>query len=204
MALKVSVIIPVIRPERAKDCIQSVLENSGIPKEEFEIIAEEDTERIGCPKMVKRLVEKSNAPTVCFIGDDTIPKENFLRNALEAMKKLPNGWGLVSLNDGFRIPLLEEGKVAAHWLADKRLLPLLDGEFFNTGYYHCWCDNELAERCSEMNRYIYAENAEIIHNHPAIDKKWWDEHYDRVYAPDINIFDMLRFRKRKRMKWKDE
>lgn len=193
----ISIIIPIIRPERSKDCIQSVLKNSGLPNDQFEIVSEIDIDKIGAPKMVKRLVEKSLYELVCFLGDDTVAEPGFLKNALSAMKTLPDGWGLVGLNDGLR-----EGKVAAHWLAHKKLLPFLDGEFFNTEYLHCWCDNELTERCKAMGRFVFAKDAKILHNHPVVDMKWDDEHYQRVYADSVNVHDMLLFRKRKRDGWK--
>lgn len=194
--IRVSVIIPIIRPERVHECIDSILYNAGI--DDYEILSEEDTERIGAPKMVKRLTDRGNGQCVCFLGDDTVAEKDFLKNALDSMATLPDGWGLVGLNDGIR-----QGKVAAHWLADKRLLPLLDGEFFNTQYLHCWCDNELTDRCKEMGRFVFSEKSKIIHNHPIIDLKWDDEHYHRVYADEMIIHDMLLFRKRKRNGWKN-
>ena len=53
----ISIIIPVVRPEKAKRCIEAIKKHIGISN--YEIIDEEDTDRIGCPKMVKRLVKKT-------------------------------------------------------------------------------------------------------------------------------------------------
>ena len=125
----ISIIVPVIRPEKAKRCIDAIIENSGIAKDEYEILTLEDKKRIGAPKMVDKLTKKSKGQMVCFLGDDTIPQKNFLKYALEAMDTLPDGWGLVGFDDNLR----PRGtiKAAAHWLADKRLLPFLNGEFFH-------------------------------------------------------------------------
>jgi GT2 family glycosyltransferase len=193
----VSIIIPVVRPARSKDCISSVLENTGIPPTRFEIVSELDYDRIGAPKMVKKLVEKSKYDYVCFLGDDTIAEPDFLKNALEVMHQFPDSWGLVALNDG-----IHTGNLATHWLAHKKLLDFLNGTFFNISYVHCFCDNELTERCKEMGRYAYAENAKIIHNHPVRDIRFNDRFYRSVYDESVFIKDMLLYQKRKRNNWK--
>ena len=84
---KVSIIVPVIRPDKAARCISFALENAGIPFENIRIVSEEDKERIGCPKMVKLLVGKAKTDLVCFLGDDTIPQPGWLRVALEKMER---------------------------------------------------------------------------------------------------------------------
>lgn len=149
----ISIIIPVIRPDKAARCCNAIIENSGIPRSQYEIVTEEDKDRIGAPRMVKKLTDESTGDLVCFLGDDTIPQKDFLKNALEAMATLPDGWGLVGFDDNIR--LRGQIKAAAHWLGNKKLLPLLDGCFFHTGYKHCWCDNELTIRAAELGRYIF-------------------------------------------------
>jgi len=160
----VSIIIPVIRPDKAKRCIAAIEANAGIPRPKFEIIAEEDTERIGCPKMVAKLVAKAKGDMVCFLGDDTIPQPGFLNEALNAMAAFLDGWGLVGFNDN-----PDAARSCTHWLAHTKLLPHLDGEFFHTGYKHCFCDNELKTRAQALGRYIYAYNAILKHDHVAFE-----------------------------------
>lgn len=202
----VSIIIPVIRPEKAQRCIAAIREKAGIPEKdapkctfdnainngyEYEIITEEDKHRIGVTKMVKRLTDKSKGEMVCFIGDDCIPRTNFLKNAIRAMEHIPDGWGLVSFNDN---PTTTRS--AAHWLAHKKLLPLLDGEFFHTGYQHCFCDDELLVRCQQMNRYIYAYDAFIYHEHPLTDpnvqpdESFKKVHNEETYEKDHALFNL--------------
>lgn len=169
---RVSIIIPIIRPEKAERCIKLIKKNAGF--DDYEIISEEDTERIGCPKMVKRLVEKSNGELVCFLGDDCLPDKGFLYYAIQAMDAM--GWGLVGLNDmtGRTIP--------CHWLASKKLLPHLDGEFFYTGYSHNCCDVELWERCLELRRYDYCKESIVMHDHFLLTGGEPDEHNIRAYS----------------------
>jgi GT2 family glycosyltransferase len=195
----ISIIIPFIRPDKVVRCCNAIIENSGMPRAEYEIVTEEDVDRIGAPKMVKRLVAKSKGQMICYLGDDTIPQKDFLKNALEAMETLPDGWGLVGLDDNIR--LKGTVKAAAHWLADKRLLPFLDGEFFHTGYKHCWCDNELTVRATELGRYIFCEEAYIYHDHVIANPKNDDVHYRRAYSQDWQIHDCVLFRKRRANGW---
>jgi GT2 family glycosyltransferase len=193
--MKVSIIIPVIRPEKAITAMALATLNAGIPGDEMEIIAEEDRKRIGCPKMVKKLVAKTKHELVCFLGDDTLPNKDWLKNALEAMNALPGGWGLVGLND-------ETGRnLATHWLADKRLLPSLDGEFFHTGYNHTCCDVELQERCTELGRFVYSKDAIVYHDHPFFTGEEQDEDIKRVYSKEIWSADRKLLEERRKNGW---
>jgi len=187
---KVSIILPIIREEGAKKCIEAISMNAGIPSENFELIAGLDTKRIGCPKMVKILAEKSNYDLVMFLADDTIPQKDFLKNALKAMATLPDGWGLVALDDGLQNP----GLLATHWLASKKLLPLIGGEFFCTEYKHNFCDQELTMRCKDLGRFTIAYDSVVKHNHPAANRMFFDRNYlesssEKSIMDDRNVFD---------------
>jgi len=200
----VSIIIPVIRPDKAERCVKAIRENAGLLEgPDYEIITEVDKNRIGCPKMVKRLTDRSKGEMVCFLGDDTIPQKNFLVNAVRAMRFMPEDpqdkvkWGLVSFNDN-----VNTSRTAAHWLAHKRLLPLLDGEFFHTGYGHCYCDDELMIRAQQMGRYIYAYDAILYHDHPLVQKDAKvDDYYRKVYGEQMKK-DHALFLNRMNNKWK--
>ena len=197
---RVSVIIPYIRPDKVRRCIKAVLEEvDGLPGIKTTVAAEEDKDRIGCPKMVKRMVDESAGQAVAFLGDDTIPQLGWLSAALKAMATLPDGYGLVGLNDGHN-----DGNVlATHWLADKRLLPLLDGEFFHTGYRHCFCDQELMERCKELGRYVWAEDARYEHDHPQMRGETTEgTDYEWAYRPDNFLHGRRLFLKRQKNGWK--
>lgn len=184
--MKVSIIVPIIRPESYKICFEAIMKNAGMP---FELVVEEDKERIGCPKMVKKLVAKTTGDAVMFLGDDTVPQPGFLVEAVKAMKKLPQGWGLVALNDGRNT--VDE---AAHWLASKKLLPLIGGDFFCTEYKHCFCDLELSLRTQLLGRYIYCESSKIVHNHPLLNKKVKsDVDYEKVYSRDVWCLDRQKY-----------
>ena len=194
---KVSIIIPIIRPEKAKRCIKMIYDNAGIDRKYYEIITGEDKKRIGAPLMFKKLVKKAQYKLICFLGDDALPQPDFLKNAIKTMNELPNKWGLVGFNDntGRTLP--------THWIADKRLLPYLDGEFFHTGYKHCFCDNELQERTNKLNRYIYAVDAIVLHDHPLLMHTKTDKDYERVYSKEYLNHDRKLFEQRYHL-WREQ
>lgn len=169
----ISIIIPVIRPDNVLS-LKVALQREPIAG--VELVIEEDTGRIGCPKMVKKLTEKASHGLVCFLGDDVEPRNGFLLHALRAMDTLIDGWGVIGINDQTNRFL------PTHWLADKRMLTLLGGEFFHTGYQHCFCDNELMERSLALGKFNMAWRSVVYHKHPLLEGRAVDGEYARVYG----------------------
>jgi len=116
---KVSIVIPVIRPEKVELCIDAIVQNSGVEMSQYEIVTDIDTDGVGCPEMMKKLVAKTKYDLVMFLGDDTEPQDDFLKHAIEAMESLPDGWGVVGLNTQDERTV---GNPIAHWMADKKML----------------------------------------------------------------------------------
>jgi hypothetical protein len=158
----VAVVLPYVREAGAKKCIEA-LDRQTV---RCDLFALEDTERIGVPEMVKKLVDLAlasdiNPPRyICFLADDTIPEPDMIERAKESMQEM-GGSGLVGFNDG-----IHKVYPPTHWMASVDLLDHLDGEFFSTAYRHNFCDQELADRCIEMDRYVWAEKAKLEHRHP--------------------------------------
>lgn len=191
----ISICIPTIRPQNMPSLCLEIDINAGIPSGEYEIVTWEDTERIGCPAMLQKLVDGSNGDLVCFVGDDTMPEPDFLKNALESMESLPDGWGVVGLNS-------QKSRHAAHFLADKRMLDIMpDRMFFHTDYKHCWCDHELTDIAIEHGRFIFADNARLKHNHPVFNSAPLDADYCRVYSDEYKKHDKKTYFKRKRARY---
>jgi 2-polyprenyl-3-methyl-5-hydroxy-6-metoxy-1,4-benzoquinol methylase len=117
-------------------------------------------------------------------------------------KNFPDLDGLIGLNDG----LWKRGELYTHWLASKRLLPYLGGEFFHTGYAHCGCDSELMERCKQIGKAAWAELSKIVHDHPSAhgwSDETYDKHYRRVYESDLMRKDReLLFKRSKELGFK--
>jgi len=193
--MKISIVLPWIRRDKMKRCVRLINKNAGYPI--HEILKKEDKKRVGCPKMVKKLVERSTGDLVCFLGDDTLPQKDFLKYAVEDMDNFPFDWGLVGLNDG-------TGRILpTHWLASKHLLPFLDDEFFHTGYNHCCCDQELLFRCENIQRYVYSQKAIVLHDHPILKgEATTDKDYLRVYSPEVRGPDQALFKRRSENGWK--
>ena len=177
--------------------------NAGVPKDQYEILTEEDTERIGAPKMVKKLVDKAKYDLIMFIGDDCAPEPNFLAEAIKTMKTFQGGWGLVGLND-----IERPGKHAPpHWLGHRRLLNFMGGEFFNTEYIHQYCDNELYMWALTLNRYKLNKLAKINHRHEGFKNKTKtfrenvdaseDKDIKRVYSAKVHNHDKAVFDRRR-------
>jgi len=202
---KVSIIIPVIRPEKAKRCVDAIRENAGLKFDQYEVLTAQDIDGAGCPEMVKRLTEMSVYDLVMFLGDDTIPQKDFLKNALIAMDSLPDGWGVVGLNtegpmlgldDAAHIP--KDSNPVAHWLVDKRMLEHIPGgNFFSTEYKHCWCDNELRDIAIEQGRWTFAMDAEIKHDHPINTKGELDDALKKAYSEENLKHDKKTYFRRK-------
>ena len=195
--LKISIIIPYVRPQLFENCVKTIKQNAGIPSNEYEIVSEFDKDRIGAPKMVKKLVEKALSHRVMFLGEDTLPQPDFLKNALCAINTFPDGIGLAALNDGMFIKpgVYRRCKLACHWLADKRLLPMIGGEFFYTGYVHRGCDNELTEKCYLLKRYLFSQGSVIKH------RPIKDGDYLRVNTGKNKEYDALLLRHRRLNNW---
>lgn len=202
---KVSIVIPVIRPENMLELKAMIEKNAGIDKDQYEILTEEDTDRIGAPKMVKKLVDKSKYDMVMFIGDDCEPAPNFLSQAIETMKSFQGGWGLVGLYDIER----PGNHAPAHWLGHKKLLEFMGDEFFNTEYIHQYCDNELYMWAEYLHRYRLNKLAKISHKHVGFKDKTKsfrenldaseDEDMKRVYSAKIHDHDKAVFDRRKQL-----
>ena len=201
----ISVLIPTIRPNFTERCVKNLMENHGMGQHmgkdfEIEVLADQDDDRIGCPKMVKRMTEAASHDWVMFIGDDTIPQKDFMRIAFDAAATLPDGWGMVGLNDKFH----PHGIPSTHWLAHKQLLPLIGGEFFHTGYGHCYCDRELTDRCRALGKWRWAEEAVVVHDHPIVQGKPLLGDYARVYNRNMMIKDLQLYTIRRRKEFKDD
>jgi GT2 family glycosyltransferase len=180
----ISIIIPVIRPDKAERCIEAVRRNAG--DIDYEIVTEQDTDGIGCPRMVKRLTERSRGSAVMFLGDDTVPEPGFLATASEAMARLPGGWGVVGLNTQDDRPGVGSND-RAHWLASKRMLAHIPGgAFFAVDYHHCYGDDELQDIALELGRWAYASDARIRHDHPVNGTADYDDGYRRAYDLHVN------------------
>ena len=175
--MKVSFLIPSIRPEGLKRVTECIKEHSDLDPKEYEILV--DTAPGGPNQSINRLAKKAKADLLCHVSDDCIPKAGFLTEAIKAMEALPDGWGLVSFNDGMGREL------ACHFLAHKKVIDLLDGELLHGGYKHCYADNEITRRMKDAGRFTYCLTAFVEHDNPLLTGKPTDETYTRSTNPKM-------------------
>jgi glycosyltransferase involved in cell wall biosynthesis len=180
---KVSICIPTLgRPEKLHRLLESIKECAGYDNYEVVVKADEmPPNNAGAPKMLKKCVDASTGDLVMFLGNDCVMKPNFLREAVwEMARRFPELDGMVGMNDGY----WKKEHVAPHWMASKKLLPYLDGEFFHTGYNHTGCDNELLARVEMIGKYSWAEKSQLFHDHPMMagSKTGMDFFYEQAYA----------------------
>jgi glycosyltransferase involved in cell wall biosynthesis len=198
---KVSICIPTLgRPEKLNRLLRSIKENAGYDNYEVLVAADEfPPNNVGAPTMLSRLVSKSSGELVMFLGNDCVAQPNFLREAVWAMvRNFPELDGMVGLNDGY----WGKDHVAPHWLASKKLLPYLGGNFFDTDFFHTGVDNILMARCEKIGKYFWVEKARILHDHPMMAGKSDDmdelyaqaysgprhDHDDKLYAERIKFY----------------
>jgi tetratricopeptide (TPR) repeat protein/glycosyltransferase involved in cell wall biosynthesis len=191
----VSIIIPTLgREEQLQRLINLIETNAGWPL--YEVLVEVDDwppNNQGVPRLVQRGVARARGELIMYLGTDCEPQRGFLLEAVHAMlRHFPAYDGLIGLNDG----IYTSGQVATHWLAGKALLPLLDGEFFHTGYHHVGCDNELTARCRKLRRYVWCEQARINHQHFSVTGKELDETYRVGWQPELVERDRALLRRR--------
>jgi hypothetical protein len=191
MKTLVSIVIPHLgRPDKLHRLLGAIKENAGW--DNYEVLVGVDQfppNNIGAPKMVKQLVDQSRGSLVMFLGNDCVPEKDFLINAVYKMfSTFPEGDGLVGLNDGF----WRDGENFTHFLISKKLLPMLDGEVFHTGYFHTGCDNELMARCQKIGKAVWCEEAKIDHDHPVktgFKAEDMDDVYKLAYQHDRVVHD---------------
>ena len=187
---KISVIIPVVRPESAQRCIESVQKYLPLA----EIVSRVDVDEIGCPKMVNKLTKETTRDWVLFLGDDTEMEPGF-EDAIETtLAEMPEDWwGVVGV-------WTQPGNFQGHWMAHKKMLSILpDGQFFNEEYQHCYCEDELRDISNENGRWIKCGGAKLLHHHPVnIGPSAADEFYAKAYSDQRYQHDKSTHIRRKR------
>lgn len=168
----VSFVIPTLgRPEGLRACVNSI-EKLNYPKELIEICVLDELEPT-VPQKVKMGVERTHGEYLCYMANDTEMTTDSLKVAI--LSSLVRGKGLVSFHSEPVYP--DEGNIAAHFVIRRDLVPLLDGEIFDTRFFHRGCDNLLWAKAKKLEQAYHENKALIEHHHFSKGKE-----YDWVYA----------------------
>lgn len=183
----VTIVVPTLdRPEKLAKLQALIKEHANYPNYEVRVMQDNIDKPRGVVAMVNEGVEKSFGTlpglpaVVMFLTDDCEPLANFLIQAVLVYLKNPDH--LVALNDG-----LWNGKLATHWLANKKereWLPTRD--FFHPSFRHHGCDNYLTAHFQKRSRYSYAPLSKIYHNHVH------DECSEKAYMHDADDKALLK------------
>jgi len=193
----VTIIIGYVRPHLMPPLLTLIKQNAHFP---YRVLVKEDVDRIGHPAMVNKLFHRAKTNLVCMLADDALPQPGFLKEAVSSMAELSGKWGVVGMND-----LTGRPGLPCHWLAHRKVLPLLDGDIFHPGYNHLCVDNELGERTQQAGRYIFSEKSIVVHNHPLLKgveiKDLTDKDYLKAYSDIPRAKDQLLLKTRRDHGW---
>ncbi len=114
-------------------------------------------------------------------NDDLVWRDGWLTEALAVLETLPDGDGVVGLNDLCPIPR----NFSAFFLATRRWLARENGGvLFCPHYHHNFPDPELCQRATASGRYVVAEKAVVEHRHPV----WGTAEMDETYRAGAERF----------------
>jgi glycosyltransferase involved in cell wall biosynthesis len=154
---KISILLPTLgRLEGVKKVLKSI-ENLDYPKELIEVIQEEDTEKIGVPKMIKNLLTKATGDYIVFASNDIEFTSSSIREALKSDK------GLIAFNTGEILP--DEGNICEHFMIRRDLIEKLGGDIFDTDFHHIGVDNLLWAKAKKLGEAERAHTAIVHHYH---------------------------------------
>lgn len=196
---KISILIPTLgRPEGLKRCLDSI-DKLNYPKEQIEVLTQEDEPRIGVSKRVNELFRKSTGEYVVYAANDMEFEPDCLIIAyIEMLKK---DKALCAFHEGPLLP--DNGNICTHFMIRSDFVKNeLKGEIFSEEFNHVGVDNILWLKAIRKNQAIHSYNAKIIHNHfskgAPMDKTyetgWKDVENDRkilkkeIYKQFLNEF----------------
>lgn len=187
----VSIILPTTgRSELALNCIRQLLKTT--PNQSIELICPIDVDRVTYDAFEQFLSQYKDSNLFAYkllwfdeyrgvepswnaglklargefimaAADDLWWYDGWLDIALEAMQTLPEGGGVVGLNDTHT----DGTWFATHWIASRWfVLNYMNGVMAYPCYVTCFHDTETSERAKLAGRYVFAEKAIARHDHP--------------------------------------
>ncbi|MCK9371488.1 glycosyltransferase [Candidatus Dojkabacteria bacterium] len=176
---KISILVPTLgRPDGLKRCMDSI-DKLNYPKELIEVLVVEDDPRIGVPRRVKELYDKSTGDYIIFAANDMEFHPDSV--ILAFIDMIHENKGLCAFKSSEYI-LEDEGNICEHFMITRNLINELGGYIFDVDFDHCGVDNLLWYRCKKIGQAMRSERAVIIHHHFTRENVPMDDVYALVNA----------------------
>lgn len=138
-------------------------------------------EKILFSDMWNKAYEISTGKYIMLCGDDVeFRTTGWDKKVLNYFKKYKDEIMYLVPKDGY-----QNGALGVHGFVSKKWIELIG--YFTPPYFKYWyADTWLDEVSKKINRYVYAEDIEVIHCHPATPNK---KTFDSVYQENFNKID---------------
>lgn len=175
----ISIVVPTLRDSAALQKTISSISSLNYPQEKIQTITLFDEPRLGVPKRVKEGVEKSTGEWIVYAADDM----EFTPDCI--MAALKTAWDarikFMAFNAGEVLP--DQGNICEHFMIHRDLLPKINGEIFDTEFYHVGVDNLLWAQMKKLHQAMWCKRAVVLHRHfsrtsegmDAVNKLAWNE-----------------------------
>ena len=176
---QVDILIPTLdRPAGLKRLMDSIAKLH-YPAHKLVVVVEEDSPRIGVPKRVKALYKQTDSEYVVYAANDT----EFLPNSIimAMIEMLEGKLDLLAFNTGELYP--DKGNICEHFMVRRAFVEKrLDGEIFDTEFFHAGCDNFLWAKANRYGKCARSEYAIMKHDHFSRNGKLMDEISTLAYS----------------------
>lgn len=194
----IDIVIPTLgREEKLKRCINSILQNT---YKQYRLIIVNDVKQVQAFRVWNTQLLQSSADAFMYICDDVVLYPDCLLNAAFAMYSMfPNTDGLVGINQE-NIPMNKEGySQSAMGLIGKKFSLRFPGRAcFCPDYISFHADAELGLCARLLNKFRFAENACLVHRHPAYYPEEIDVTHNLVRHPEKISADVQTWEKRQK------
>lgn len=191
-----AILIPVLgRAHRVQPLVENIRETTPEPHEILFVCdpqdraTQDEIAKTGCRMIspggsyahkINAGVRATDPPFLAFFADDLVPQQGWLTAALAAMV---NDVQVVGLND--MIPRPDRPEHATHFVITREAaeLPCIDGKPgpMCEQYRHAGPDDELVGTAKKRGLYVYAEEACVRHDHPALGPNVGGTQMDATY-----------------------
>lgn len=180
---KVSIVIPQLGRPRGLQKLLKSIDDLDYPQDKIERIIIEGDETV--PEKVAKGLEQSTGDYIVYAANDMEFFPDTLKVAIN--ESITYDKGLVAFDTGVRN---DKGYICEHFLIKKTLIPLIDGEIFDTDFHHVGVDDLLWAKCTKLKQSMISKG-KVLHKHfsrlgssylkdDVINKGWKLETQDRA------------------------